>query len=172
MISFGLFFPFKILHPYLSGKLYYCHTTLWVCKFISEVSGHFAACEMILCFNLQRICKTLCWDSADYSCLNCNSEIIQIIHHFVSIQDSSRSLAGEKGYGNLRNLQKLLRRRQQHMVSQVSLLYPVKVLIKKAPEQELESFSSSIKSGNGSYGNSRNLGIMYIVLYSDTSLCW
>lgn len=57
------------------------------------------------------------------------------------------------------------------MVSQVSLLYPVKVLMKKAPEQELESFSSSIKSGNGSYGNLRNLGIMYIVLYSDTSLC-
>ncbi|KAI3459678.1 hypothetical protein Pfo_016341 [Paulownia fortunei] len=63
------------------------------------------------------------------------------------MQDSSRSLAGEKGYGHLRNLQKLLRVRQQYMVSQVSLLYPVKVVIRKAPEQELESFSSSIKSG-------------------------
>ncbi|KAK6122879.1 hypothetical protein DH2020_043405 [Rehmannia glutinosa] len=63
------------------------------------------------------------------------------------MQESSRSLAGEKGYGNLKNLQKLLRARQQYMVSQVSLLYPVKVVIRKAPEQELESFSSSIKSG-------------------------
>ncbi|KAK6122805.1 hypothetical protein DH2020_043448 [Rehmannia glutinosa] len=62
------------------------------------------------------------------------------------MQESSRSLAGEKGYGNLKNLQKLLRARQQYMVSQVSLLYPVKVVIRKAPEQELESFSSSIKS--------------------------
>ncbi|KAL6526663.1 hypothetical protein OROGR_015753 [Orobanche gracilis] len=61
--------------------------------------------------------------------------------------ESSRSLSGEKGYGHLRNLQKLLRVRQQYMVSQVSLLYPVKVVIRKAPEQELESFSSSIKSG-------------------------
>ncbi|GFP80691.1 uv radiation resistance-associated gene protein [Phtheirospermum japonicum] len=61
--------------------------------------------------------------------------------------ESSRSLSGEKGYGRLKSLQKLLRVRQQYMVSQVSLLYPVKVVIWKTPEQELESFSSSIKSG-------------------------
>ncbi|KAL3634367.1 hypothetical protein CASFOL_021421 [Castilleja foliolosa] len=61
--------------------------------------------------------------------------------------ESSRSFAGEKGYGRLKNLQKLLRVRQQYMVSQVSLLYPVKVVIRKTSEQELESFSSSIKSG-------------------------
>lgn len=64
------------------------------------------------------------------------------------LQDSSRSLAGEKGYGRLQKLQKLLRLRQQYMVSQVSFLYPVKVLFKKTPEQELESFSSAIKPGN------------------------
>ncbi|KAG8369647.1 hypothetical protein BUALT_Bualt14G0035400 [Buddleja alternifolia] len=63
------------------------------------------------------------------------------------MQDSGRSLGGEKGYDHLKKLQKLLRFRQQYMVSQVSLLYPVKVVIGKAPEQELESFSSSIKSG-------------------------
>ncbi|CAA0818652.1 Unknown protein [Striga hermonthica] len=61
--------------------------------------------------------------------------------------EASRSLAGEKGYGHLRNLQKLLRVRQQYMVSQVSLLYPVKVVICRTPDQELESFSSSTKSG-------------------------
>lgn len=42
------------------------------------------------------------------------------------MQDSSRSLAGGKGHDHLKNLQKLLRLRQQYMVSQVSLLYPVK----------------------------------------------
>lgn len=63
------------------------------------------------------------------------------------MQESSRSFAGEKGYGCLKNLQRLLRMRQQYMVSQVSLLYPVKVVIIKAPEQELESFRSTIKSG-------------------------
>ncbi|KAL7124260.1 hypothetical protein ABFS83_14G036800 [Erythranthe nasuta] len=63
------------------------------------------------------------------------------------MQDSMKSLVGEKGYGHLKKLQKLLRLRQQYMVSQVSSLYPVKVVIRKAPEQELESFSSSIKSG-------------------------
>lgn len=63
------------------------------------------------------------------------------------MQDSSRTLAGDRGYGHLKNLQKSLRMRQQHMVSQVSLLYPVKVVIRKASEQELESFRSSIKSG-------------------------
>ncbi|KAG6423001.1 hypothetical protein SASPL_113384 [Salvia splendens] len=63
------------------------------------------------------------------------------------MQDSSRSLAGEKGYGYLKNLQKSLRLRQQFMVSQVTLLYPVKVVVRKASEQEVESFRSSIKSG-------------------------
>lgn len=63
------------------------------------------------------------------------------------MQESSRSFAGEKGSGRLKNLQRLLRMRQQYMVSQVSLLYPVKVVNIKAPEQELESFRSSIKSG-------------------------
>ena len=67
---------------------------------------------------------------------------------FVLAQDSSRLLAGEKGYGHLKNLQKSLRLRQQYMVTQVTLLYPVKVVVRKSSEQELESFRSSIKSGN------------------------
>ncbi|CAA2965415.1 UV radiation resistance-associated gene [Olea europaea subsp. europaea] len=63
------------------------------------------------------------------------------------MQDSHRSLTGEKGYVHLNKLQKLLRLRQQYMLSQVSLLYPVKFVIGRAPEQELESFTSSTKSG-------------------------
>ncbi|CAI9098080.1 OLC1v1034659C1 [Oldenlandia corymbosa var. corymbosa] len=63
------------------------------------------------------------------------------------LQEGSGALAGEKGYAHLKTLQKLLRVRQQHMVSQISLLYPVKFVLGHSPEQELESFSSSIKSG-------------------------
>ncbi|EPS62581.1 hypothetical protein M569_12209, partial [Genlisea aurea] len=59
------------------------------------------------------------------------------------LQDSIRSVSGERGYGRLKNSLKLLRVRQQYMVSQISLLYPVKVVMQKAPEQELESFSAS-----------------------------
>lgn len=63
------------------------------------------------------------------------------------MQDSCRSLSGDKGYGHLQKLQKLLKLRQQFMVSQVSQIYPVKVVFRKTPEQELESFSSTIKPG-------------------------
>jgi hypothetical protein len=63
------------------------------------------------------------------------------------LQDSNRLLAGEKGYVRLRNLQKRLRMRQQYMISQVSLLYPVKISVGPAEEQELELFPSSSRSG-------------------------
>ncbi|XP_060207420.1 vacuolar protein sorting 38-like isoform X2 [Lycium barbarum] len=64
------------------------------------------------------------------------------------LQDASRSLAGERGYGHLRTLQRVLRTRQQYMVSQVQLLYPVRVAVGQSPEQELESFNNSFNSGN------------------------
>lgn len=67
------------------------------------------------------------------------------------MQDESRSLAGERGYGQLRTLQRVFRTRQQYMVSQVHMLYPVRVAIEQAPEQELEFFNNSSNSGNGSY---------------------
>lgn len=64
------------------------------------------------------------------------------------LQEANRLLSGERGYVRLRNMQKLLRVRQQYMISQVSLLYPVKVVIGHALEQELESFTSSFRLGN------------------------
>lgn len=67
------------------------------------------------------------------------------------MQDASRSFAGERGYGHLRTLQRVFRMRQQYMVSQVQLLYPVRIAIGQAPEQELEFFNNSSNSGNGSY---------------------
>lgn len=63
------------------------------------------------------------------------------------VQESNRLLAGDKGYFSLRNLQKRLRLRQQCMISQVSLLYPVKISVGPAQEQELELFPSSSRSG-------------------------
>lgn len=67
------------------------------------------------------------------------------------MQEANTSLSGERGYVNLKNLQKLLRARQQFMVSQISLLYPVKGVSGHTFEQELDSFSSSSKSGNSSH---------------------
>ncbi|KAG5588506.1 hypothetical protein H5410_048940 [Solanum commersonii] len=64
------------------------------------------------------------------------------------LQDESRSLAGERGYGQLRTLQRVFRTRQQYMVSQVHMLYPVRVAIGQAPEQELEFFNNSSNSGD------------------------
>nr|GMD31576.1 UV radiation resistance-associated gene protein isoform X1 [Ipomoea batatas] len=67
------------------------------------------------------------------------------------LQDVSRSLAGGTGYGYLKylkRLQRLLRLREQYMVSQVQVLYPVKIAIGYSPEQELGSFADAIKSGN------------------------
>jgi len=68
------------------------------------------------------------------------------------LQESNRIL-GQRGYGKLKNLQKMLRMRQQYMVSQVSVFYPVKNFAGQSQEQELESFPSTTKSGNrqGSY---------------------
>lgn len=65
----------------------------------------------------------------------------------VYLQESNRLFAGEKGYGSLRNMQKRLRTRQHYMISQVSLLYPVKISVGPAQEQELELFPSSSQSG-------------------------
>ncbi|KAL8117064.1 vacuolar protein sorting 38 isoform X2 [Apium graveolens] len=63
------------------------------------------------------------------------------------LQEANASLAGERGCTRLKNLQKLLRLRQQYMVSQVSLIYPVKVVVGHTCEQELESFTSGDPSG-------------------------
>lgn len=69
------------------------------------------------------------------------------IHVLLWLQEANRSLAGESGYLHLKLSQKLLGLRQQYMVSQVSLLYPVKVVAGRSQEQELESFTTNIKSG-------------------------
>ncbi|KAL9232773.1 hypothetical protein vseg_007843 [Gypsophila vaccaria] len=63
------------------------------------------------------------------------------------LQESSRLLAGEKGYARLSSLQKMLRARHQHMTSQVSYIYPVKTLIGATQELELDCFQDGVTQG-------------------------
>ncbi|XP_057959716.1 vacuolar protein sorting 38 isoform X2 [Malania oleifera] len=78
------------------------------------------------------------------------------------LQEANRLLAGERGYVNFKNLQKMLRKRQQHMISQVSFLYPVKALIGPGRELELEPFPSSSRSGNSTGSKPLNHGALTI----------
>ncbi|KAJ0092925.1 hypothetical protein Patl1_26048 [Pistacia atlantica] len=79
------------------------------------------------------------------------------------LQESNKLLSGEKGYGHLQNLNKKLRLRQQFMIQQVSLLYPVKILVGPKQEQELESFPSGSRSGNAAGSKPVNPGSLTIL---------
>ncbi|KAI5385059.1 uncharacterized protein LOC127107828 isoform X2 [Lathyrus oleraceus] len=65
-----------------------------------------------------------------------------------NLQESSRLLSEENGYVRLRNLQKMLRMRQQYMTSQILMLYPVKLVVGPAQEQELEPYPLGSSAGN------------------------
>ncbi|KAG9441876.1 hypothetical protein H6P81_017730 [Aristolochia fimbriata] len=49
------------------------------------------------------------------------------------LQESHRLLAGDRGYVHLKNVQKMLKMRQQYMITQISALYPVKAMAGPAP---------------------------------------
>ncbi|XP_039067769.1 uncharacterized protein LOC120213775 isoform X2 [Hibiscus syriacus] len=72
------------------------------------------------------------------------------------LQESNRILHEERGYIKLKNLLRKLRTMQQYKISQVSLLYPVKILAGPLQAQELESYPSSSKLGNSSASKSIN----------------
>ncbi|XP_030547682.2 UV radiation resistance-associated gene protein isoform X2 [Rhodamnia argentea] len=78
------------------------------------------------------------------------------------LQESNR-LLGQRGYGKLKNLQRMLRMRQQYMVSQVSVLYPVKISVGQAQDQELESFPSTTRSGSSAGSKPVNLESLTIL---------
>ena len=61
------------------------------------------------------------------------------------VQEAHKLLAGPRGYGHLCNLWRMVLARRQYMVAQVSMLYPVKELLKHSPEGTLHF--NSIKSG-------------------------
>ncbi|TQD83724.1 hypothetical protein C1H46_030724 [Malus baccata] len=79
------------------------------------------------------------------------------------LEESNQLPSSDKGYVHLKNLQKMLRRRQQHMMSQVSLLYPVKFTMGPTQEQELESFPNTSRSGNSARFKPANQGTLTIL---------
>ncbi|GMI96108.1 VACUOLAR SORTING RECEPTOR 38, Unflattened and Small Leaves 1 [Hibiscus trionum] len=79
------------------------------------------------------------------------------------LQESNRILNEERDYINLKNMQRKLRARQQYMILQVSLLYPVKILVGPSQAQELESYPSSSKLGNSSVSKPINRGALTIL---------
>ncbi|KAE9610449.1 putative phosphatidylinositol 3-kinase [Lupinus albus] len=79
-----------------------------------------------------------------------------------NLQESSRLLSEEEGYAHLRNLQKMLRVRQQYMTSQVSMLYPVKILVRPAQEQELEAYPAGSIAGTSAGLKQINQGSLTI----------
>ncbi|KAF2299940.1 hypothetical protein GH714_006352 [Hevea brasiliensis] len=85
------------------------------------------------------------------------------------IQESKRSLSGERVCGRFRYLQKKLRMRQRCMISQVSLLYTVKISAGPSEEQELESFRSTSKFGNHTGSKPANQGSLTIL---EVPLCY
>ncbi|KAK8709471.1 hypothetical protein V6N13_060486 [Hibiscus sabdariffa] len=79
------------------------------------------------------------------------------------LQESNRILNEERDYIKLKNLLRKLRARQQYKISQVSLLYPVKILVGPSQAQELESYPSSSKLGNSSVSKPINRGTLTIL---------
>ncbi|KAK8548444.1 hypothetical protein V6N13_054744 [Hibiscus sabdariffa] len=80
------------------------------------------------------------------------------------LQEANRLLTEERGCIKLKNVERKLRARQRYMISQVSLLYPVKILVGPAQDQELESYSSSSRLGNSSASNQGSLTILSLNL--------
>ncbi|KAK9671488.1 hypothetical protein RND81_12G033100 [Saponaria officinalis] len=83
--------------------------------------------------------------SGEIKCLLVSGKYLTISQK--RLQESNRLLAGEKGYARLSSLQKTLRARQQHMISQVSYIYPVKTLIGATQELELDLYSNGGTQG-------------------------
>ncbi|TYG78135.1 hypothetical protein ES288_D02G033600v1 [Gossypium darwinii] len=82
---------------------------------------------------------------------------------YLLLDKANRLLTEERGCVKLKNVQRKLRARQQYMISQVSLLCPVKILVGPAQEQELESYSSSSRLGNPSASKPVNQGSLAIL---------
>ncbi|KAK8485563.1 hypothetical protein V6N13_064973 [Hibiscus sabdariffa] len=86
------------------------------------------------------------------------------------LQEANRLLTEERGRVKLKNVQRKLRARQQYMISQISLLYPVKILVGPTEEQELESYSSSSALGSSSASKTVNQGSLTILGLTLTTL--
>lgn len=78
------------------------------------------------------------------------------------LEEANKLLVGERGHGNLKNMQKMLRKRQQYMITQVSTLYPVKAVNESkeksgsyhVDQNSGDSTSSSIPNASKTHQNS------------------
>lgn len=136
------------LSPSLSISL---SLNIYIWDFASYTVVHLHHCPSIYIHLMLSI--LLCiysFSSKAFVAFNFLSYVLANIEHLIMpiLQESKRSLSGERGYGHFKNLQKKLRMRQQYMISQVSLLYPVKISAGPSEEQELDSFPSTSKSGD------------------------
>ncbi|KAF8105217.1 hypothetical protein N665_0161s0017 [Sinapis alba] len=79
------------------------------------------------------------------------------------LQESNCQLEGESGYTHLRIVTNKLRKRQQYMVSQVSFIYPLKIVAGPSQDQELESLPGCSRLGTKpvSQGSVRILGLPF-----------
>ncbi|KAM0941049.1 putative phosphatidylinositol 3-kinase [Dioscorea sansibarensis] len=78
------------------------------------------------------------------------------------LQDANKLLTGKKGWGHLKNLQKMLRMREQYMISQVCTLYPVKASNDITSREKLDPQSDGGKSEDpvGSQSRKSSLTIL------------
>ncbi|KAL6905704.1 hypothetical protein ACP4OV_003305 [Aristida adscensionis] len=72
------------------------------------------------------------------------------------LEEAGKLLSGENGRGRLRNLDRKLRMRQQHMITQVAQIYPVRPLDEQSPDQKPSSVSNINKTKNFS-GNAESM---------------
>ncbi|CAA7406128.1 unnamed protein product [Spirodela intermedia] len=66
------------------------------------------------------------------------------------MQEANRLLAGQRGHGHLRNLQRMVHARQQYMVAQVSAIYPVMESMKQSSREIFDANSSKSRDRAGS----------------------
>ncbi|KAJ4968534.1 hypothetical protein NE237_015235 [Protea cynaroides] len=91
----------------------------------------------------------------------------------MQLQEAKRLLAGERGLVHLKDLKRMLRKRQQYMIEQVSSLYPVKASIELTHGEKLDSSSNgsrSVKSGDSSGSKPLNPGPLTILGLQLTAL--
>ncbi|XP_042517641.1 UV radiation resistance-associated gene protein [Macadamia integrifolia] len=78
------------------------------------------------------------------------------------LQEANRLLAGERGLVHLKNLQRMLRKRQQYMIAQVAWLYPVKASIELRHGEKHDSSSNGGRSGDSAGSKPLNSGPLTI----------
>ncbi|KAL6597427.1 hypothetical protein ACP70R_046867 [Stipagrostis hirtigluma subsp. patula] len=64
------------------------------------------------------------------------------------LEEANKLLSGENGRGRLKTLERKLRMRQQHMITQVAQIYPVRPLDEQSPDHKTGLTSNITKTSN------------------------